>query len=306
LASVVRNIGRALKSIAPGTSNRLKRSRQRLRSYYEDLFVAADKAELRCALRKLGIRAGDIVFVHSSFDQMRSVRATPAEIIEILCESVGESGTLAMPTFPMTGTSQEYLEHNRVFDWRRTPSRVGILTEIFRRMPGTERSLHPTHAVAARGALAKWLTEGHEHSETPFDERSPFQKLFQINAFILCIGQFDAMTFRHLGDHLMRDKVPYPIYSHRTMTVRLIAKDGGESRIVTTAHNPDLACDHRIVLIQMAREGILKTARVGRIPLSLVPVQTYIEAYHRYYARGLFHHRRRERQNNGETENCEE
>jgi aminoglycoside 3-N-acetyltransferase len=285
LASVVRNIGRALKSIAP--ENRLKRSYQRLRFYYEDLFLPADKAELRRALRKLGIRAGDIVFVHSSFDQMRSVRATPAEIIEILCESVGESGTLAMPTFPMTGTSQEYLERNRVFDWRRTPSRAGILTEIFRRMPGTERSLHPTHAVAARGALAKWLTEGHERSRVPFDEHSPFHKLWSRDTLILRIGRFEAMTFRHLADHLIQDNIGYPIYNVDVTQVRVIGKDGKECVVSTKAHNPNLSCDHGIVLKRMAREGLVKTTKAGRVLLALVKLSDYIESYHRYHAQGV-------------------
>src|SRR5262249_40870675 len=134
------------------------------------------------------------------------------------------------------------------FDWKRTPSRAGMLTEVFRRMSGTRRSIHPTHPVAARGRLAAWLTEDHERSEAPFDERSPFHKLLEVNARILSIGHFEAMTLRHFADHCIRDLIPYPIYSDRLTEVKVIGPDGASSSMLTRAHNPDLGCDHRVVM----------------------------------------------------------
>jgi aminoglycoside N3'-acetyltransferase len=155
---------------------------------YQDKLCSADKKALRATLEDVGIRSGEITFVHSAYDRMRSIQATPVEMIEILCESVGDAGTVVMPTFPREelyrlikegGDCQQVL-----FDCRRTPSYSGYLTEIFRRMPETERSLHPTHPVAARGAAAAWVTTGHERSHTPFDEHSPFHKLYRCNAMI--------------------------------------------------------------------------------------------------------------------------
>ena len=280
----------AVKRILPSAFVIRLRERRNTLLFYCDKLVSVDKAGLRRTLHDLGIRAGDIVYVRSSYDQMRSIRATPLEIIDILCRTVDESGTIVMPTYPVSGLSQEYLDRHPLFDWRRTPSQSGILTEIFRRMPGTERSIHPTHPVAARGAKAAWLTEGHERSESPFDEDSPFQKLFEHDAFILTMGQFDHMTLRHFADHLIEDKIPYPIYNDRLTKVRAIGKNGKEYVIFTKAHSPNLACDPRIVLVRMIREGILRTAKVGRVPLSLVRVQQYIDAYKRYYTLGLFRH----------------
>jgi aminoglycoside 3-N-acetyltransferase len=257
---------------------------------YRDRLFSVDKGALRTALRGLGVREGDVMYVRSSYDQMGSIRATPVEIIRVLSEVIGENGTLVMPTYPMSGLSQEYLDNHPVFDWRRTPSTAGMLTEVLRRMPGTERSLHPTHPLAARGPRAAWMTEGHEHSEAPFDERSPFQKLLEVNAVILSIGHFETMTLRHFADHQIRDEIPHPLYGARQIPVQMTAKDGRRFTMLTRANNPDLGCDHRIVQQTMVREGILKTARVGLVPISLVRVGPYIEAYRRYYDRGLFHH----------------
>jgi aminoglycoside 3-N-acetyltransferase len=287
LKSVLRPAAAAL---PPGISERLKKNWKKLLFRYEETFAVVDQSEVRRTLAELGIKTGDILFVHSAFDQMQTIRATPVEIIDALSDAVGACGTLVMPTFPMTGTSQEYLEHDAVFHWRRTPSRVGMLTEIFRRMPGTERSLHPTHSVAARGALAKWLTEGHERSLTPFDESSPFQKLLEVDTSILRIGKFEAMTFRHLADHLIQHRIAHPIYVNDTTLVRVIGKDEREQTIATKAHNPNIECNHGVVLARMSREGLLTTARAGRVAFSLVKLKPYIDWYHRCHAEGLLRH----------------
>jgi aminoglycoside 3-N-acetyltransferase len=279
---------RLLKQILPQAVQIRLRSGWKTVSFYRDRLCSVNKEVFRQALRELGLQPGEIVFVHSAYGQMRSIRATPLEIIEILCQVMGDAGTVVMPTFPMRGSSQAYLDQHPFFDWRRTPSRSGLLTEVFRRMPGTERSLHPTHPVAARGAAAAaWLTSGHEHSRTPFDEHSPFQKLLLRDAFILSLGHFDAMTFRHLADHLIQDEIRHPLYSDQSTIVRAIGKDGKEHSILTRGHYPNITCNHKIVLDRMSREGLRQTAKVGRVPLSLIRARAYIEAYHRCHLQGL-------------------
>ena len=52
----------------------------------------------------------------------------------------------------------------------------------------------------------------------------------------------------------------------------------------------DVSCNHLHVLDRMSREGLIRTAKVECVPLSLVRVHTYIEAYHRYYRQGSIRH----------------
>jgi aminoglycoside N3'-acetyltransferase len=263
---------------------------------YHDKLCSVDKKALRSTLEDVGVRSGEIVFVHSAYDRMRSIQATPVEMIEIFCESVGHAGTIVMPTFPREELYQIIKQggdcQHALFDCRRTPSYSGYLTEIFRRMPESERSLHPTHPVAARGAAAAWVTAGHERSRAPFDEHSPFHKLHQCNAMILRIGRFKqgAMTFRHLADHLIQDELPYPVYSEKSARVPVIGKDGKEHVLLTKALNRDLSCNHLRLLDRMAREGSLTTVKIGAVPLSMVRVQTYVEAYQRFYRQGVIRH----------------
>jgi aminoglycoside N3'-acetyltransferase len=192
-----------------------------------------------------------------------------------------------MPAFPMNGRSQDHLDSGAVFDVRRTPSQAGLLTEIFRRTPGAVRSLHPTHSVTARGPAAEHITRDHERSATPFDEHSPFQRMLDAEADILCIGTFAAMTFHHLADHLIQDRLPYPIYSGRPTAARIVDRDRSAREIVTEGHNPRLDCEHTAVLEGMAQAGRLRRARTGRVSLFLVSAPEYVAAYHRAQADGL-------------------
>ena len=275
-----------VKGVLPaGVVERLRVARNTV-VFYRQTLLATDTSTLTAALRRAGVGSGSLVFVQSAYDQMRSIAATPVELIEVLCAAVEDSGTVVMPTFPMSGLSYDYLAGTPTFDWRRTPSRSGLLTEVFRRMPGTERSLHPTHPVAARGRQAAWLTSQHERSTAPFDEHSPFQKMLDRGALIVSLGRFGAMTFRHLADHLLQAAIPYPIYVSEPTVVRAIAKDGTERVVVTRAHNPELTCNHRVVLESMARQRHLVTARAGRLPISVVPAIAYVDAYRQALDRG--------------------
>lgn len=128
----------ALKRALPERVGReLRRGRDAL-SETLDRWLARE-ATLATALERLGVRLGGILFVQMSYDQLRPFRVAPARVIDLLRGLVGTAGTLVMPTFPFRGTSQAYLETGPTFDARRTLSTSGLVSEVFRRMPGTER-----------------------------------------------------------------------------------------------------------------------------------------------------------------------
>jgi len=135
-------------------------------------------------LRALGVRAGDLLLVHSSLSSLGYVSGGARGVIEALQEAVGPQGTLAMPAH-----SWNRMERGcREFDARRTPSCVGRITEVFRRLPGVVRSLHPTHSVAARGPLAEWLVAGHHESQTPCGEGTPYARIMGRGGQVLLLG----------------------------------------------------------------------------------------------------------------------
>ena len=94
-------------------------------------------------LKRLPIVEGDSIFVHSMMSNVGYINGDLKGIVDYLVEAVGPSGHIFMPTYTSEGYSVDYLESNQVYDCRNTKSKMGILTEIFRKRSDVERSLHP-------------------------------------------------------------------------------------------------------------------------------------------------------------------
>jgi len=155
--------------------------------------------KLKEQVHSLGIRPGVSLFVHSSIKAIgHGVRAE--KMIALLREAVGNEGTLLFPTF--TERDEEY------FDPGSTPSVMGAASEVFRTMPGTLRSRHPRHPVAAQGPAAGEILEGHEHAIGPCGSGTPFEKHARSGGQILMIGvDLDTLTLLHTAEALL--DLPY-------------------------------------------------------------------------------------------------
>ena len=136
-------------------------------------------------LKDAGISQGATLMVHSAWDKLNSGHFSAAELVQHLLAVIGEEGTLAMPAFPPYSTQVSGAE----FDARRTPSAGGLLTEVFRRYPGTLRSINLNHSVSAFGPKADFLTCDHHLSETSWDQYSPYYRLREIDdAWVVGLG----------------------------------------------------------------------------------------------------------------------
>lgn len=185
---------------------------------------------------KLLIGKGDIVFVHSSIDQL-NLDFPFYNALNILLDIVGEDGTLLFPTFPKL-TSYKFLKQGEIFKQKRTPSYMGILSEFARRHSKAKRSLHPTKSVVAIGNDATELTTGHELSPRPYDKNSPFYKAYIHNGKAIGIGvkttYFSAV---HVIDDIVPDKIPINPYHDKLLTGHCIDQNKNEIDIETYAHD---------------------------------------------------------------------
>ncbi len=162
-------------------------------------------AEFAQLLATLGICPGATVMVHSSMDQIarRVPDLNAFTLIRLLQQLLGPEGTLLMPTFPFQGTQRQYVDGHDTFDPKKTPSQVGLVTEVFRRMPGVLRSLHPTHPVAAWGQHAGDLVATH-HLGTTFGPTSPIYKLREHRGLVVGLGTSmgESFTIQHVAEEL--------------------------------------------------------------------------------------------------------
>ncbi len=185
--------------------------------------------EIAAALRSLGLPAGANVFVHSSMSSIGYVEGGADSIVGALLGVLGPAGTLIVPTF----TFSHGRNANPVFDPAHDPSEMGRVTEVARRRPGTRRSCHLFHSVAALGAQAEEFTACHGPSAWAAD--GPFWKLNALDAHILLVGvPYLRCTFFHLMEQLVQ--VPYRRW--REVEARLQDRDGSQRPLHTLTYGP--------------------------------------------------------------------
>ena len=154
--------------------------------------------------------------VHSSLRALGVVPGGAESVIAGLLDVMGDNGTLLMPAL----SYEHVTPKNPHFDVNKTPSNVGKLPEVFRLLPGTHRSVHPTHSVCAVGSLASHLLEHHIKDTTPCGSNSPFHLLPEYNGQILMLGcGLEPNTSMHAIEELMEPPYLYdpPFDYHITL-----------------------------------------------------------------------------------------
>ena len=173
------------------------------------------KEDIKVALEQVGVQSGQAIMVHTSLSSLGFVCGGAQMVIEALIESVGEEGTIMMPTQswknldPEAGVHweepkewwQTIRDNWPAYDKDITPTNtMGAVAEMFRKWPGTKRSDHPARSVAAWGKQAEYLTRNHDLSNI-FGEDSPVGKLYALDGYVLLIGvDYDKNTSIHLAD----------------------------------------------------------------------------------------------------------
>jgi len=300
IGSIVRETYQQVRSIA---ARRLSRFRATQKAFLREqwlrarlrvirLFHSYDPAGLEAALRSLGLKEGDTVLMHSSFSVFSGFRGEPREVIDCLLRVIGPTGNLCMMSMAYTGFAYDYLKKDRgVFDVRRTVSRMGLITEAFRRRSGVLRSLNPVHPVLALGPEAAKLVADHERQLHSCGKGSPFAKLYDLKAKILFLdAPFSTCTFLHYLEDLFQAQLPVQVYSDELLEGTVIDARGTELGVKTYVFNPSTAEFRDRVWDALERElskaGVLVHRKVGNSRLLLVAMADLVAA-----ARGMVERR---------------
>ena len=140
-----------------------------------------------------GVPREATVLIHTSMKTIGEVEGGADTVLDVLSEYFAP-GLLILPTH----TWVTVFEDGDVFDPQQTLSCVGILPNLFWQRPGTVRSWHPTHSVAALGADASQFVAGEESKQTPCPRDGVYGRLVDRNAYILFLGApFTKNTFVH-------------------------------------------------------------------------------------------------------------
>jgi aminoglycoside 3-N-acetyltransferase len=222
-------------------------------------------------LSGLGVRAGDVVFLHSSLKSLGWVDGGADAVVDAFLDVVGPEGLLIVPTLTFTFATGELACH--AFDAAETPSRVGAITEALRRRPPAHRSEHPTHSIAAIGRRAGELVLGHEATST-FGRDGPYRRYVDWGAKILFLG-VDVRSNTTL--HAVEDWLDLPYMAEGEA---LVKGPDGQPHTVKVAKSPQgdrdfYRRDSKVERLLESR-GLLRRGRVGAADTIWMPSQEMV------------------------------
>ena len=215
-------------------------------------------------LRELGVQTGDTLFIHSSFKSLGPVDGGAGTVVAALEDSVGPDGLILMPNFNLV----DWPKRQEQWDLETAPSTVGWLTEYFRHMPGTYRSDHYSHSVAARGNGAREFVADHLSREglrarwdrepwgNTYGTNSPMFRAYIANGKLFMLGvDYESSTYCHVAEAIFWNR-------------RLEQDPAAEFRYLLRPALGEF----------WDRNGVLRRERVGNADCRLFHIRTYVDA----------------------------
>lgn len=242
----------------------------------------AERAALIDYLKKIGVNDGALVMAHTSvsglsFDSAESGSGNSLkvanELVSVLLQLIGETGTLVMPTHPIYKTranSAEAASTTPVYNPQSTPSGVGLANELFWRRPGTQRSLYPHNTLAAKGPLADELLRDNLTGLKPLPHgiESGYHRFCRRNGLLISVGVplASCFTLVHTAEEARDDQWSVPdFFEERQYVVR----HNGEDKPVTIRKTRTEFMMFSLCIRKLRRDlvgaGILHEGHVGTV-----------------------------------------
>lgn len=270
----------------------VKRALHSARKGYITRFHSFTPVDFRDLLRSLGVRSGNVVCVHSSFDRFLGFRGNIGDAIKAIQDSVSEDGGIVMPTQPFNRSAIEYVSSHPVTDLARAPSLMGIMTEILRRWPGAVRSINPTHPVALWGSKGLALAGNDWEARTPCGKGTAYYRLLDCDAKILMLGTtLQPMTFYHCVEEIIEPLMPFSPFTSEEFTLQ--TKDAKTSTFYTSRmrlFEPALSGRRRMSVLEpeLKQRGFWKEAYLGCMQVIAVNAREVLEVCRSMAQNGKF------------------
>ena len=244
------------------------------------------KNDLITQFRKIGIRPGDVLLVHSSLSKIGFIENGAKDVVDALLEVLGPDGHLLMPNSPNASFQLDYIRNLEVFDVAHAVSKLGAISEYFRNLPDAVRSAHPTEPVSCIGPDAEYFVGHHFGNLTPYNENSPYYRVSARNGKILYLG----VTLDNAGTnlHTLEDAVPdfkFPVYYPKEFEVKVLFENGTMRTMKTLVHNPDQSkkrkCDGLIPLFM--EKGVMNKVKIGKADALLTDAKGMLDVMLKQY-----------------------
>ncbi len=161
-----------------------------------------------------GLRKNDNILLHSSFKRTlkelknHNYNVGPQDLLESLIDLVLPNGNLLIPTFNFD------FNDGVDYDYYKTKSQMGVVTEYARKHVKAKRTLNPVYSFAAFGNDAHLFDN--LDNKSWYSNESPFGIVHKMNYKICIIDLRDrnSMTFAHYCEEYFQ--VPWKFYKNFT------------------------------------------------------------------------------------------
>ncbi len=223
------------------------------------------------ALKELGVRKGDNLFMHSNIGFFGRLGDAASQedyyriFKEAILEVIGSEGTMAVPVFSYSFC------RGSVFDIDETPGVCGFFSEMLRKDPSAARSADANFSIAAIGANSVFFTgDAPEHS---FGKGSFWDKFLQKKGKI-CNFNFDAgSTFVHYVEKSIGVNYRYDKAFKGVSKRNNVEKEEVFYHFVYDLGKPGDAPEFTKFHRKAVESGLAKTANVGRGQIVLVSAE---------------------------------
>ncbi len=177
------------------------------------------------------------------------------------------SGNVMSLSYTFDRSPLMYLSKNPVFTPEESPTTIGLCNEIFRRMDGVSRSIHPTHSVSVYGNNSEKITGSHHLDKRTYSELSPFAYLYKYGS-----GKEIIIGLNHstVGQHFIEEKAFITGHIKEPILCN-IKLDGKINKIPFFADNPfvkNISKFHTESFISLLKkEEILKQTFINGISI---------------------------------------
>lgn len=239
--------------------------------------------DVAAAFRRVGVKTGDTVMLHSSLSSMGTVVGGADAVIDGMLDAVGPTGTVAAPTLCRSQPERGSYVFD-TWDVETTPCYTGAVAETLRRRPESVRSDHATHSVAAIGARAVALTANHGASglrrgpfgPNAFAADSPWERLAKWNAAYCFIGvTFRVNTMVHYVESLIVERALRRARGDRREPLAAKVQGWLEPGVWPTIAGANKEKIERL----LAERGIVRYGKIGSATLRCARARPMVEAW---------------------------
>lgn len=252
------------------------------------------REDIKTGLRKLGLKRGHNVGVHSSLRSFGYVEGGADTVIDALLETVGPEGTVVMPTYSNNKEKLELTEEDKKlgitgkarrlpYDPEKTSCWTGKIPDIFWRRKEAVRGTNPQFSQAAIGKRAKELSQGIIVSSISWD------RLLEADGYMLLLGvTLACCSAMHLAERIVFYPPNYvpnlPQSPEPPKTLKELMEKYDREGIRVSASYPGKLCYPCFAEMEepCKKHGIMKMTKIGDATVRLLRLKELIELFVQY------------------------